>query len=167
VVLGQYLATNGYLTSVLGRNEKKLNKLVKSNSNITSISVDYNKEDIFREEIKRSITNNGEYELVIAWIHRNEEQIIRIISSEIENTSTNEWRLFHVIGSRRDLDEICKTIVISEKCLYHQIQLGFIISDNRSRWLTHDEISNGVITSIQTNAKKFVVGTLEPWEKRP
>jgi hypothetical protein len=111
--------------------------------------------------------NNGAYELVIAWIHSNEEQIIRIISSEIENTSSNKWKLFHVLGSNRDLDQICKTIDISEKCHYHQIQLGFILSDNRSRWLTHDEISNGVITSIQSKQKKYVVGTLEPLEKRP
>jgi hypothetical protein len=162
-----WLAANGYLTSVLGRDEKKLNKLVKSNSNISPISVDYNKEDIFREEIKRSITNNGPYELVIAWIHRNEEEIIRIISSEIENASTNEWQLFHVLGSSGDLDQICKTIDISEKCLYHQVQLGFVVTGNRSRWLTHDEISNGVIASIQNKLKRFVVGTLEPWEKRP
>lgn len=134
-----WLADNGYLTSVVGRNEKKLNKLVKRNSSITPISVDY----------------------------YNEDQILGMIGSEIENASTNEWELYHVLGSSKNLDEIDKSIDISAKCLYHQVQLGFILYGNRSRWLTHDEISNGVITCIQNKLKKFVVGTLEPWDKRP
>jgi hypothetical protein len=162
-----WLAGNGYLTSVVGRDERKLNKLVNCNSNIIPITIDYRKEEIFREEIRKSIKNNGAYEVVIAWIHNPEEQIIRIISSEIENASTDEWKLFHVIGSSGDLDQICKTIDISEKCLYHQVQLGFVVTGNRSRWLTHDEISNGVMTCVQNKQKKFVVGTLEPWERRP
>ncbi|MEM5592401.1 hypothetical protein AAHH67_13015 [Niallia circulans] len=36
-----------------------------------------------------------------------------------------------------------------------------------SRWLTHKEISAGVIDAIKNNWKRKVVGVVEPWEKRP
>jgi hypothetical protein len=45
--------------------------------------------------------------------------------------------------------------------------LGFVLEGNHSRWLTHAEISGGVIHSIQTQSKRHVVGTLTPWYRRP
>lgn len=38
---------------------------------------------------------------------------------------------------------------------------------NMIYWLTHAEISGGVIHSIQTQSKRYLVGTLTPWHMRP
>ncbi|XEC96614.1 short-chain dehydrogenase [Paenibacillus tarimensis] len=162
-----WLADNSYIVSVIGRNIQKLSKLSDMSKNIIPISVDYYNESLFRSEVNNSIARNGPYDLVIAWIHSNEKQIIDIIYSEIRNISNKEWRLFHVLGSNSNLEDTLREIDYIESCEYHQVQLGFIIENYKSRWLTHDEISNGVINCINTNSKKYLVGTLTPWNKRP
>lgn len=162
-----WLADNGYLVSVVGRDIQKLKRLSDSSKHIIPISVDYHNKSQLRSEINKSINSNGTYEIVVAWVHNNEKQIIDIINNEIRDLSDKEWRLFHVLGSSSNLEEILQEIGDIENCEYHQVQLGFIIENDKSRWLTHDEISNGVINCISTNSKKYLVGTLTPWNKRP
>jgi len=77
------------------------------------------------------------------------------------------WQLFHVLGSRSNLDELLRTVPVPACCIYHQVQLGFVIEGDRSRWLTHSEISGGVIEAIRGGLPRHVVGTLEPWSRRP
>lgn len=162
-----WLADNGYLVSVVGRNIYKLKRLSDSSKNIIPISVNYYNESQFRSEINKSINTNGTYEIVVAWIHSNEKNVIDIISNEIRDISNTKWRLFHVLGSSSNLEEILREIDDIENCDYHQVQLGFISENDKSRWLTHDEISDGVINCISTNSKKYLVGKLTPWNKRP
>jgi hypothetical protein len=45
--------------------------------------------------------------------------------------------------------------------------LGFVLEGGHSRWLRNAEISQGVLQAIDTDAKRFVVGTIEPWSARP
>lgn len=162
-----WLADNSYKVSVIGRNSRKLSKLTDASKNIIPISVDYYNERLFSSAIHNSITTYGPYNLVDAWIHSNSRQIIDAISSEIRKITNKEWSLFHVLGSSSNLEDILREMDYIENCDYHQVQLGFIIENNKSRWLTHDEISNGVINCIRSNSKKYVVGTLTPWSKRP
>ena len=42
-----------------------------------------------------------------------------------------------------------------------------LIEDETSRWLTNTEISNGVIDGIMNEKDYFIVGKIEPWERRP
>jgi len=50
---------------------------------------------------------------------------------------------------------------------YHEVILGFITDTGYSRWLSHAEISAGVLTAISKKQKRFVVGTVEPWSAQP
>ncbi|WP_343781482.1 hypothetical protein [Virgibacillus salarius] len=52
-------------------------------------------------------------------------------------------------------------------CQYRQIQLGFKVVSNYSRWLTNQEISQGVIEGIQKerNTMLHIVGQVEPSDK--
>lgn len=52
-------------------------------------------------------------------------------------------------------------------CELRQVILGFVIVDDGSRWLTHEEISGGVIEAMQSDRGRSVVGAMEPWEERP
>jgi NADP-dependent 3-hydroxy acid dehydrogenase YdfG len=163
-----WLASNDYVVSVVGRNVNKLSRLTDKSENIFPVAVDYTNYIDFRAAIHESITINGAYDLVVAWIHTNGGKVLNIISNEVGLVSEKEWNLYHVIGSRGNLNEIKERIHGSlEKCRYHQIQLGFIIEHNHSRWLKNDEISSGVINAIQTEAESSLVGTLTPWDKRP
>jgi hypothetical protein len=162
-----WLAANGYIVSVLGRNTEKLKRLTDASDNVIPISADYNNELKFRAAIHKSVITLGRYDLVVSWIHSNTKKIIDVISSEIQLISDESWSLYHILGSSEDLKETKLEMIGINNCNYHQIQLGFIVENNKSRWLTHDEISNGVINSIETLSEYYLIGTLTPWDKRP
>lgn len=164
-----WLNNQGYHVSVIARNPHRLKKLIDKvphKNKITAISVDYNNDEWLRKEIISTVIKNGKIDTVIAWIHSYAENALEIICKEVSN-GRNEWNLFHVLGSRSNLIEIQKNVPISENCSYHQVQLGFILEDSYSRWLTDQEISEGVIESISKNKKLHIVGNIEPWDKRP
>ena len=50
---------------------------------------------------------------------------------------------------------------------YRQVILGFVIEGGRSRWLTHAEISGGVLDAVRNDRLFSIVGTVEPWSLRP
>lgn len=153
-----WLADQQYLVSVIGRNVQKLNRLTQVSKNVNPISVDYNNKNQLASELQNCVKTYGAYEIVVAWIHHHEKQIIDIIRSENRIDSHAEWRLFHVLGSGSNPDEMKREIGDIGNCVYHQVQLGYVMENNRSRWLTHDEISDGVINAIRTNAKQYFVG---------
>ncbi|MEI3614975.1 short-chain dehydrogenase [Pseudogracilibacillus sp. SO30301A] len=104
--------------------------------------------------------------MVVAWIHSTAPDALGIIAKEVSG-SEKIWELFHVLGSSTDLNKIKRGVTMPKGCIYYQIRLGFVIKDNRSRWLTNKEISDGVIASIKKRNKIRTVGQIEPWEKRP
>lgn len=164
-----WLVSQGYQVSIIGRNPFRMESLISKSIDqtaITPILVDYSDEVILKEKLKLVIQKNGPIELVIAWIHSYARNTLDTISQEVSN-QTEGWRLFHVLGSSKDLDEIKKEVNVPDSCQYRQVQLGFILESGRSRWLTNEEISQGVIDSVQNDRLRHTVGTIEPWEKRP
>lgn len=163
-----WLADQGYIVSVVGRDKQKLYKLTDLNKQqIIPISVDYYNLKDFEIAIHNSVVSKGPYELVVAQIHSNDIKIIDIISSENSKAAPNEWSLYHVLGSSENIQDILREITDVQNYNYYQVQLGFMMENNSTRWLTHNEISSGVIDCIRTKSKKYIVGTLTPWEKRP
>ena len=90
--------------------------------------------------------------------------IFRII--EEINDDDHTWSLFHVLGSRANLHRM-ESRVVCQGFTYHQIQLGFIRENGVSRWLTHEEISKGVIDCISQNKVVNIVGLTGPEEQLP
>ncbi|MCM3759017.1 short-chain dehydrogenase [Sporosarcina aquimarina] len=163
-----WLVDQGYNVSVIGRTQERLNDVVKQacdSSSISPISVDYRNEEHFLKEIIEIQHKRGPITLAVCWIHSDAPNALRILAETLSNLSPNPWRLFHVRGSTAHLSQV--PMPVPERCLYRQIVLGFILSDTSSRWLTNKEIATGIIKAIQRDQVKCVVGTLEPWEKRP
>ncbi|WP_411347609.1 short-chain dehydrogenase [Paenibacillus sp. WLX2291] len=162
-----WLADQDYFVSIIGRNVTKLKQLSDLKPNITSIPVDYSNEIEFRNAIKQSITANGSYDLVVAWIHGNGQPIIHMLDSEIKQRSSKKWKLFHVLGSGANVEKYVQSINQTENYAYYQIQLGFVIEPTGSRWLTNTEIASGVMEGIMGDSNYHLVGTLTPWSQKP
>ncbi|WP_155591305.1 short-chain dehydrogenase [Lysinibacillus cavernae] len=165
-----WLERKGYHVSVIGRNANRMECLLNKStdpSHITPILVDYRDTGLFKNKLRGTIEQNGPIELVIAWIHSNAESTLEIALSEISHENSGKWKLFHVLGSSANLRAIQKKINLLDSTQYRQVQLGFIMENGHSRWLTNDEISQGVIDSIQHDQLINIVGTLQPWEKGP
>ncbi|MBS4201659.1 short-chain dehydrogenase [Bacillus sp. FJAT-49732] len=160
---------NDYRVSVIGRNKARMDELIKRADRpaaITPALVNYRDEDLFKAQIKKLIEMNGPFDMVVAWIHSGAGHAIPIIAEE-NNLFEQPWKLFHILGSSTNLQEVINGVKVPDSCLYRQIQLGFIIEHNRSRWLTHQEISAGVIKAITQDQPLHIIGTVEPWDMRP
>lgn len=166
-----WLVSQGCHVSVIGRNKQRMDRLIsasKDKSLITPLLLDYRDDDELIKYINASVNKNGEIDLVVAWIHSIAKKALPTIAKEIAAKS-NYFRVFHVLGSSSDLNDVIKKVnlFLPDGCLYRQVLLGFIIEKGYSRWLTNDEISNGVIEAIINDDVRKIVGTIEPWEKRP
>jgi len=162
-----WIAEQGYRVTVIGRSRTKLDRLAEKDARIVPVSADYYQEESFRTALRDSLERHGPWELGVAWIHSRDDRILAIVSGERKRVSDSPWDLYHVLGSSSNLDEIERDMMELDHCSYHQVQLGFVIEGDRSRWLTHGEISGGVIHAVRTGAKRHLVGTLTPWSKRP
>ncbi|WP_052131642.1 SDR family NAD(P)-dependent oxidoreductase [Planococcus sp. CAU13] len=161
-----WLADNGYHVSVIGRNPEKMQRLIEQNpAQIAPVLVDYTNKEALEAQLLHIQQKKGPVGLVVAWIHTNGSEVISCLTDSIP--SHLSWKLFHVNGSSSNLEEIKKKAAVPSHVQYHQIHLGFKLENGTSRWLTHEEISGGVIKAIMEEKAIQLVGTLTPWEERP
>lgn len=164
-----WLMDNGYHVSVIARNTSRMEKLIEQASSkkmVTPLLVDYTNGTKLRDKIRETIQKNGDVDIVVAWIHSTANISLSVIAKEVSNHK-NKWELFHVLGSSSNLEKLKRKVPVPTNCLYNQVQLGFVIEGVHSRWLTHQEISNGVIETIKKRKQIHIIGVIEPWEKRP
>lgn len=162
-----WLCNQGFYVSVIGRDRDRLEGVkhaCNAPGNVTCISLDYHDSDILKQSIKGAIKQNGPITLVIAWIHTTAKKALQVICEEVELHSKS-YGLFHILGS--SASQLERQKIGSSSCDYHRILLGFILQGEHSRWLTHEEIAEGVIAGIQSKQSDCIIGTLEPWELRP
>lgn len=165
-----WLTNSGFHVSVMGRNPDRMDQLINQASDpssITPVFADYRNQEELRKKVQRIVEKNGAIQLLVAWIHSYAKNALPIIAEEVSRNNEEHWKLYHVLGSSTDLKKVIQNVSIPPGCFYRQIQLGFVIEHGRSRWLTHKEISEGVIECIQKDPPLHIVGTVEPWEMRP
>ncbi|WP_241535884.1 short-chain dehydrogenase [Indiicoccus explosivorum] len=164
-----WLADEGARVSVVARNEEKMQRMLARSVNterIMPVYADYTNDPELEAALTEQIRKYGPPGLVVAWVHSNAPEALPSVIRLINKTG-NPWKLFHVLGSSTDLASIQEGLTVPETCDYHQVQLGFVQEDGISRWLTNEEISDGVIEAIRADERVKTVGTLEPWDERP
>ncbi|WP_053220251.1 Rossmann-fold NAD(P)-binding domain-containing protein [Virgibacillus senegalensis] len=163
--VSSWLASNFDTVSVIGRSEKKLDRLKKKAQDMNRINklvVDYYELATLETKLKKAIEEHGPITLVVCWspYYPAVEMVSRLISEKMDS-----WQLYHVKGSRRYFED--EAIRLPPACRYRQIYLGFVLTKDKARWLTHDEITDGVRKSIEKEEDTVVVGTIHPYDKRP
>ena len=158
----RYLAHAGYVVSIIGRTQSKFNQIQVEcpSSSIYPIISDYNSDAIYND-VTEAIRERGSFDLIVSWTP-NYATLERICEM---NSGVDTFRLFQVKGSRRYFED--EPIRIPDNCNYRKVFLGFIKEGTGSRWLTHEEIANGVIQQIKTDNVEEVVGQIQPYEERP
>lgn len=169
-----YFAKYGFTVSVIARNQNNLNKLIESKSVhgfINPLRVDYSDYYLLEEKLKSAIDNYGKIETAVCWIHSIASEAPYKIAG-ILNGQNIKVKFYHVLGSANippdgRNQKFESDISGYENIIYRKIMLGFVIEDDKSRWLTDTEISNGVIDAVIKEDNNFVVGRIEPREKLP
>lgn len=138
---------------------------------LNKIRLDYTHYSDLTNSLIKSIKKFGEISLGISWIHSSAPLAPLLIAKVINHTS-RQCDFYEVLGSayadpaneNKNREE---EFAMFKNINYHKIILGFIIEGNTPRWLTNEEISTGVIESVEKNIKSKTIGVTEPWELKP
>jgi hypothetical protein len=165
-----WINRQGYHLTVIARNKNRLLELgqdLEFPERYSPLSLDYFDYSALRAGIKEVQTKHDPIKLVVSGTGSSAPDVLRCIINELDEGENKKWDLYHILGSGSDLKKVKDAISPPLTCNYRQIKLGFVIENNNSRWLTHHEISSGVINSFLTEEPVTIVGTLEPWYMRP
>jgi hypothetical protein len=167
--VSKWHAKRHHKVSIIARDKLKMQKIETESShknNLYPLYVDYRNLSSLEEQILSAIATNGPILQVVAWVRSDALESLQVII-KIVSSKAKQWNLFHVLSSGTNVKEIKMQIDLPSNCEYKQIQLGFKVENNQSRWLTHHEISQGVIEAIESNnVSLHIVGQVTPIQRR-
>lgn len=112
---------------------------------VTSIPVDYRSVEELREALARATESHGPIELAVCWIHTDAPDAARIVADALAPGA----RLVQVFGTL-----VWPLANVPLHLAYRQVLLG----SHEGRWLTHEEISSGVMDAVDADRPITVVG---------
>lgn len=170
-----FLAERGATVSVVARRRDRLQSLVDSaaatRGEINPLQLDYGDPVKLERSLSSSIEAFGPISLAVCWVHSVASDPLSVVAKTIV-AAAGSPRLFHVRGSATANPAAGgprppESMLAFPTLRYRQVILGFVIQDGRSRWLNHQEISDGVISAVTSDRELTIVGTVEPWSMRP
>ena len=119
--------------------------------------------DGFSDALAQAQWTNGPIDLAVAWIHSGHEATWEVLLDALPTGAM----LVEVVGSasldpsKSDLSHRDSTRAMG---VHHvRAALGYALRDDgRARWLTHDEISLGVL-DVVASSRDGIVGRADPW----
>ncbi len=134
---------------------------------------DYHDIAAFDAALRAAEAANGPIDLAVAWFRTLKIEAPRRLAEAVGGADAR-GDYIQVLGSgvadpaRPDrlatAASVCNGL---PNCRLSQVILGFQIDGGRSRWLTNDEISAGVLQAIRAGEARRVIGRIEPWTARP
>lgn len=159
--------------SVVARSTQRLQRLQRDVEAVGGclhpITVDYRDTKALLATLEEASLLHGDIELVVAWIHSVAPEAPSVIAQHVE-CMKGPIPFFHVRGSAvADPSRLPPANpLLSRKGLsYHEVILGFLLTNRGSRWLTDEEISSGTCEAILEGEPRWVVGAVSPWSARP
>jgi len=136
-----------------------------------AVPVDHRDPDRFAAAVSGAIGACGPIDLAVGWFHSTGREAAHALG-EILTAQQTDARYFRALGSAAgdptaSLEEESRTLRALGGFRYRTVVLGFVVEGAGSRWLTDAEISAGVLRAVETDAAHSVVGTVEPWSRRP
>ncbi len=163
------LVSQGITVAVVARTPESLERLQQKSrgleGRVVPMALNYHNRDRLSHWIAHFQLMEGPLDVVVAWIHYPAVPVLETIAAEVHAYRHIPWQLVHVVGSQNAMEPFSWRP--SPPAQYQQVTLGFKIESGTSRWLTDQEIVNGVYAAIVDRRDFSVVGTVTPWERRP
>lgn len=150
------LIARGHRVACIARTQASLDALsrsVEAHDLLTTHASDYRDLEAF-ERVLGSIGFTPA--AAICWVHSPAEPVLDLVRGRFPSID-----LLRVVGSSTQIPRV------DTAAHDRTVRLGFVIEDGQSRWLTNEEISDGVLGAFVSGASVSTVGTLEPWSARP
>lgn len=148
------------IVSVVCRSEESFNKLKEdsgSSRKLNWLKCDYTDYQNLTTNLIRTISELNEISMVLSWIHSS-APLAPVMAAKIINHQRTKCDYYDILGSAGVSRHSAFTQF--ENITYRTVQLGSVQENNVSRWLTHDEISSGIIEAYKNGHKEFTIGTL-------
>jgi molybdopterin-guanine dinucleotide biosynthesis protein A len=112
---------------------------------IVPVTLDYRDGERLASALAYAVEERGPLELAVCWIHTDAPAVPRLVSAALAPGG----RLVQVFGTR-----VWPLERVPIHVAYRQVLLG----EMGGRWLTHDEISAGVLSAVDADLSLYVVG---------
>ena len=136
------LADRGHAVTCIAR------RLADLGRGVAVEAADYRKENELREALARAKQSRGPIELAVCWIHTDAPKAPRFVAESLAPGA----RLVQLFGTR-----VWPLADVPLHVAYRQVLLG----STGGRWLTHEEISAGVLEAVDADRPVHVVGERE------
>lgn len=166
------LAKHFATVTVVARSARSLEAIAKRIAAFTTCHVlkqDWSDRAGFLRSITEHLGRTGHPDFVLAWLH---DEYLAVELVEVLRYSPMDLRFVNVLSSAAadpsgSASELRKKFSALPGVVYQQVILGFAVEAGGSRWLTHSEICDGVLEAINTGATFTIVGSVNPWNRRP
>lgn len=165
------LAADGHRVTVLSRSRARFDRLPVAPAApmpMEWLGADYTDSPAFRLALQRGL-RTGPFDAVLAWMPDGTwwDTLFGEMHSA-RGTGSSPWDLYRVRGSAAACSGFAEAFPPAPANVrLHLIVLGFQLATQGSRWLRHDEIAEGALNAVRTAQRLTVVGTVDPWERRP
>ena len=166
------LSQRSRVVSVIARGSGRLASLQASGpGNIEALALDYCNDAQLDSRLSTSVAEHGPIDLAVVWIHENAPNAPQRLANRLAENGRRVTYV-HVLSSAH-ADPAGPRVPWRDRfatltgLAYQEVILGFVLDPQGSRWLTHKEISDGVLQAISQHSRRFVVGTVSPWSSRP
>lgn len=169
------LAERGYGVSVVARRRFRLEDLAKAAAalpgRIHPLPLDYRDTEALVAALRDACSSLGPIELAVVWIHGDAPHAPLAVARWVGGPA-RPGRYFRILGSAAaDPSHPDPARMAMFEALgnirYREVILGFVVEGHTSRWLTHEEISAGVLAAVDSDQPRFIVGTVRPWHLHP
>jgi molybdopterin-guanine dinucleotide biosynthesis protein A len=137
--LSRSLMARGHRVTVVARRPVDLG------AGVEQLALDYRSTEALERELARAVAERGPVKLAVAWIHTDAPAAPAAVSGAVAPGG----RLVQVFGTR-----VWPLQPVPIHLAYRQVLLGSVAG----RWLTHEEISAGVLAAIDADRPLHVVG---------
>lgn len=172
-----YAAQHFQHLTLIARNAERLQEIVKKHkcyaAQFQTYALDYRQNATLIAALEQATKKAGAFTAAVCWIHGSAPKAPLLVADFLHKKSSlsNKLPYYHICSSAVANPALTSThsnfFAQLSNIHYHQIILGFQLTANGSRWLTHDEISQETIRAMQQNVPVYVVGRVRPWSKRP
>jgi hypothetical protein len=168
------LVRAGCRTAVVARNASRITGVVagtRDPERVLAVPADYTRPDSLKVALDAALMSGERFATAVLWVHRPHRPVVREVVSGL---LAADALLVDVLGSAaldpsRERPPAPPSLPESG-VTYRQVVLGFTEGQGGSRWLTHQEISDGVLAAVADGDRgpaTRVVGRVEPWADRP
>lgn len=164
----------GDTVSVVARSHSRLARLQSDAKGLQGklhpIAADYANTKALQKKLERAVAQYDAYTHACCWIHSTALHAPVAIASLLARTSPG-CVYIDICGSAaanplQPMASNKSTIGAYPALEYRKVILGFVVEGTQSRWLTHGEISAGVLQAIEKESDT-VVGVVQPWSAKP